>query len=498
MFKQDWFSTPQWWFNCSTEDDTLICRKYEHLLAEPYPDDPLEQILIFDQLPRHVFRNQCSNHIITYFLNKALEILNNTDKTYINSLNDNEWCFMMLPYRHSQQPQLIVNVIEDSWKRLVINKSLILKRYLKATYERMPKNDQSHYIQYYEPSSNNDIDIYNAYAHVIDDKNHDVALGATITPIIDNVPVILSLSGGVDSMVCSEICKSIVAAVHINYKNRATCDEEESFVKAWCSLKSIPLYVRRINEIQRKPCMENDMREIYEKYTRDVRFNTYKTVASILEIKPIVVLGHNKDDCLENIFTNIAHNNHYENLLGMSTKSWQDDICFIRPLLNTSKNDILSCAKNMRIPHLPNSTPAWSQRGQIRNSIVPVVEKWDIRFIEGLFNITKSMSALYGFLSNTCELYVKKFRDNECVTVAQGELPTDMLFWREVITKVATRPKDKSLRNLQDRIIYFTKHEDIKKANVVINSKIGLKLERHICGKIDITLVRKSKDDLHC
>ena len=82
-------------------------------------------------------------------------------------------------------------------------------------------------------------------------------------------------------MICSTILSiKYNSIVHINYCNRTTSDREEEFVKAWCDYMRIPLYIRRIEEINRPLCMENNLRDIYEYYTRNVRYSTYKTVNS--------------------------------------------------------------------------------------------------------------------------------------------------------------------------------------------------------------------------
>ena len=65
---------------------------------------------------------------------------------------------------------------------------------------------------------------------------------------------IISLSGGVDSMVLISIIHYlgyIVIGVHINYNNRSETKEEEEFLDFWCNFNSITLYKKSINEIKR-------------------------------------------------------------------------------------------------------------------------------------------------------------------------------------------------------------------------------------------------------
>ena len=507
QFIDEWIKNENWWFVNSQYIDAYITLHYQHLLDIDISNElPITQIIIYDQLPRHVFRNQDCNHIILYFLQKALAI--NIEEDYRDNLSINLWCFSLLPKRHTNNLINILEVMKISWNKLNISSNeqdkLIIKKFIKATYQRCPTNDQSKLIQFY-PNNENFYptkymtvkDIKNDFADILDNSVYDNILideskFINIKNNIDNNKdnIILSLSGGVDSMICSTILSiKYNSIVHINYCNRTTSDREEEFVKAWCDYMRLPLYIRRIEEINRPLCMENNLRDIYESYTRNVRYSTYKTVNSfgiqnknrthkyrpissnpikseIIKNIPRVILGHNKDDCLENIFTNIAHENHYENLNGMTYISIQDEIEFIRPLLNITKDEIRNFAYKMNYPFLPNSTPSWSQRGQIRTNIVPILEKWDSRITGSLFSLSDTIKDLHIILDHFVDSYINK----TVTTFLNGiykyyftfdhivDIPKINLFWKVYLTKLcknaytlhksSATPSIKSLDNL--------------------------------------------------
>ena len=477
MFRTIYLSHPHWWFSASADDDAHITQHFGHLLdGRDQDQDLLTRILIFDQLPHHVFRNTPSNHIIAWFLQKALDVCLFLTKQYLDTLTAEEWCFAFLPYRHTGDPQYIVKVAQLAWEKLPLcseeHDRGVLRRFIKATYDRCPTEDQSWFVQYYDSScdtttgpSQNIQDIISQYRHIIDEpvRQQHVPPSININDMITKTnSLILSLSGGVDSMVCSFLLsqqKIPYQAVHINYGNRTTANAEEAFVRDWCSYLGVPLHVRRIKEIYRDPCMVHNLRDVYESYTRRVRFGTYTTI----DPSASIILGHNKDDCFENIMTNIAHRSHYDNLIGMHAQ--HDRV--IRPLLHVPKSTIKSFALFHGIPHLPNSTPPWSQRGQIRAQIVPVLNAWDPQFVPGLHELSSTLSEYHHLAQHLARLFVAQPSIQLVVNNA--------CFWRSVIGLLTPThyPSNKSLNNLMKVV-----REKKAPYTVVVSKALTLRVDR--------------------
>lgn len=520
-FKEQWFANPAWWFTKDPIYDEVITHRFQHLLNTTYSikdgnDDPLAAILVYDQLPRHILRNTLSNHIIEYYLQKALAVItitNTTNTTYKDSLSAIEWTFFMLPLRHTKEPQSIKQVISYTWQKidnpLMTDEDLqVYKRFIKATYQRflIDVPSQVPMMDAFTLDGDENCIHKSLYEDILAYKGDNVIITPTPNIQIDTTlftssPIILSLSGGVDSMVCSWLLakgqdirhktQRNVVAVHINYDNRPQCNQEVLFLRNWCRQLGMPLYVRKIDEIHRGPCMTHELRHLYESYTRDVRYNTYRTVNKDNKSHttiPQVVLGHNRDDCLENIMTNICHKNKYENLYGMQPSSVQDGINFIRPLLSTSKDDIIAFAKSNNIPFLPNSTPTWSQRGQIRNSIVPCLDKWDERFVESLFSLTDTLKELHDVLHARVRDVIDSgnIQDDEhyitytIVLTNLEKLPRETMFWREFFFELfKVHVSTNSLINLKISIERAkTKLLNIEERRIVITKQLCFKIQR--------------------
>ena len=490
-FVTNWFRNPKWWFDASPEVDEYITHTYGHLLDADLSSrdiDPFSRVLVYDQLPRHVFRGTVSGHIILFFLQKALDSLRLIDTS---SLPIEKWCFAMLPIRHSGNVIRIRGVMKESWNALnalalsaslnansgskSVSDTLILRRFIKATYERCPIGDQRYFMIHHRSLSiiDHPVDIppqrSRQFRHIIAEFENQLKS-------VGKKKLLLSLSGGVDSMVCLHLLISSrveFEIVHINYCNRSNSMDEEEFVVSWVNSLRLNVWVRRLKEIQREPCMKNDMRSVYETYTRNVRYACYKSIGGT------VVLGHNKDDCLENIFQNISHQSKYENLNGMVAIGEQDGIGFFRPLLNIPKQDIIDYAAAHNIPTLPNSTPTWSQRGQIRNKIVPVMDEWNKDFIPGMYKLADSVKEMHVIVSKMVDNLASRFEENKKATLSIDELHNSEIFWNMLLEKVMSRKfSTKSVRSLLERL---TQHGDNPNKNNIIN----FTLSKDVCIRFD-------------
>ncbi len=479
QFYQDWYKNSKYWFNQNNEFDNYLSKNYGYLI-DYYNNDykSIYGILIYDQLTRHYYRNEVANHIITYFNRKALEIVLKELENLDNYTYD-DWSFIILVLRHTNERKYLLYAMVEAWKRGS-------KSFLKATYNRANFKEE---LEFYDCSQ----DYYNYY-----NFNRDILEFNPIEDIKDkclnylgdyskiendNNPIIVSLSGGVDSISCLYSMVKLygnkrIVAVHINYNNRIETDYECDFLIWFCSKLKIHLYIRTIREIQRQQAINNDMREVYENYTKRVRFNSYRKAFELeggLGI-PIVILGHNKDDCLENILTNIAYKNKYDNLNGIEMSMIIDNIKFYRPIIEISKKDIYDFAHNYYLPYLKNSTPEWCQRGKIRTSVVPILEKWDFRVIDGLFNITSILKDLHLNLYMTVN---NNFKIKDEILI--NNLNTSILYWKYGIFKLFNfYPSNKSLNSLIERLNLFKENYKIKEINkktkIIINKSLYLSL----------------------
>lgn len=249
--------------------------------------------------------------------------------------------------------------------------------------------------------------------------------------------VIVSLSGGVDSMVLTTILKLLgfnVICLHINYNNRNETYEEQEFLEKWCYYNSIKLYVKALTHIKRAESNRNE----YEAITKKIRFDFYKEIMS-KEGLSMILLGHHKDDVLENIFANICRGRNILDLAIIKESCVIDDVNISRPMLNFYKSTIYDFAKCYQVPYFKDTTPHWSIRGKYRNKIYPELENAFPSLKSNLLELS-NQSTMWNNLvqAQLIEPFLKtvNYGENKCVFNIEKYKDYPHCFWNIILMKL--------------------------------------------------------------
>jgi tRNA(Ile)-lysidine synthetase-like protein len=199
------------------------------------------------------------------------------------------------------------------------------------------------------------------------------------------VPVIISLSGGVDSMVIASVLAHLrtdcgyniqIVGIHIDYANRPESGAEAAYVQRYCERLGITYKCRTIDEVTRGVTARDD----YERIAREARYDFYrKTVAEHMngdaDIEVGVMLGHHRGDLRENVLSNSHKGCGPLDLSGMTAVSKNDGVVIYRPLLPLEKRSIYDYAHSFGVPYFKDTTPHWSTRGKLRNKLLPLLQE---------------------------------------------------------------------------------------------------------------------------
>ena len=234
-------------------------------------------------------------------------------------------------------------------------------------------------------------------------------------------PVLVAFSGGADSSALLHIlyndAKALgytLHAAHFNHHIRG--DEairDAEFCKSTCEKLKIPFYLKNADI----PSLAKENGNSIETEAREQRYAFFESVMRENNI-PILATAHHAEDQIESIMLHILRGSGLAGIKGMlECRAFANDLCLVRPLLNTKKEDILSyCAENS-IEFVTDSTNADTNyaRNFIRAELTPKMYELQPNLERVFSRLSKSANEANDFI----ECSAKEFIKNEC----EGGIP---------------------------------------------------------------------------
>ena len=81
------------------------------------------------------------------------------------------------------------------------------------------------------------------------------------------------------------------------------------------------------------------------------------------------MLGHHKDDIVENIVANVCRGRNVLDLAVIKETNVVNGVTMVRPMINFYKESVYKFAHNNYVPYFKDTTPDWSVRGKYRNKV---------------------------------------------------------------------------------------------------------------------------------
>ncbi|KNC80496.1 hypothetical protein SARC_07138 [Sphaeroforma arctica JP610] len=350
------------------------------------PTSALARILVLDQFSRHFYRDSEDRDArVSANDKKALELTETImAKKWDKSYTIEQLVFVYMPLRHSATVDRLETVLAKIDERVTLNEERadLLRKFRKTSLRRL------HDLQ---NKSGDADDILEFHPFQADESSLlSTSLTKTIHSFLaehktsDMDYILLSLSGGVDSMVLAYCCLRLspllnnikVVCAHIDYNNRKESTAEANFLKQWCENLGIDIVIHTIDDIQRGVTPRDE----YEKKSRDVRYNLYKKIMKNL-YKPDgtpaavsgVLVGHHQGDVQENVISNMMKGCSLLEVAGMAETSVVNGVTVWRPMMPHEKKEIFDFAHKYGIPYFKDTTPRWSTRGKLRNQLLPTL-----------------------------------------------------------------------------------------------------------------------------
>ena len=177
---------------------------------------------------------------------------------------------------------------------------------------------------------------------------------------------LVALSGGADSVALALMMLDEglnVHALHCNFHLRGEeSNRDEAFVTHFCHRHNIPLDVKHFDTIS----LAKEHGVSLEMEARQLRYDWFRERALDLDAEAICV-AHHMDDQAETLLLNLIRGTGLQGLSAMHPERTIQGLKILRPLLNISKQEILSYLNSRGQDYVTDSTNL--ERDALRNKI---------------------------------------------------------------------------------------------------------------------------------
>lgn len=225
------------------------------------------------------------------------------------------------------------------------------------------------------------------------------------TLIPTGAPVLVGVSGGVDSVVLLHALSQLgykVHAAHVNYQLRGpAADGDELFVRELCEELEVPFYATHVDtraEAQRRGTS-------IQETARDIRYD-YFTALALEHGLPIVAVAHHRDDQVETVLLNLLRGTGPEGLAGMPVRRPLGPGApaeLVRPLLGVWRREILAHAESLGLEwrtDVSNESLDY-RRAAVRALILPTAEQYFGNAARE--NIARAADLVRGYVTETLQ-----------------------------------------------------------------------------------------------
>lgn len=267
--------------------------------------------------------------------------------------------------------------------------------------------------------------------------------------------IVVGVSGGSDSSCLLSVLKKLESkydlklhVAHVNYGLRgADSDHDEEFVRKLAEKYDIEISVLKPKKSQYKGNLENSL--------RDIRYNFFEKIRKELDFD-LIAVAHNQDDQAETVLMRIIRGSGLNGLSAMKAKAG----FVIRPLLQTSKKDILAYLKQNKLKFCTDKSNLDERftRNGVRHGLLPYLEKnFNPRVKQTLGQWSLAVADDYEFINQSAESFVQAVCKNKCADFLEKEflkmhLSLQRQVLRNIFGKLKSDTKDIENRQIEEML----------------------------------------------
>ena len=195
--------------------------------------------------------------------------------------------------------------------------------------------------------------------------------------LVPHERVIVGLSGGADSVALLLALQQLgyqVEAAHCNFHLRGEeSNRDEEFVKQLCKEKNIPIHLAHYDTLAYAQLHKVSI----EMAARELRYRYFEQLCEDIGCKTVCI-AHHRDDNIETMLLNLFRGTGIQGLTGIRpSRPTSNDCRVVRPLLTTSKKDIVNWLDGIHQAYVTDSTNLVDDiaRNQLRLKVIPMLQE---------------------------------------------------------------------------------------------------------------------------
>ena len=188
-----------------------------------------------------------------------------------------------------------------------------------------------------------------------------------------------------------------IICAHVNHKVRKKSDEEEKMVREYCKNKNIIFELLTIDEYKQIKFNEDDARKRRYVFFEEL-IKKYKA--------QYLLTAHHGDDLIETVLMRLTRGSNLNGYIGIKKESKNKGYYILRPLLTTTKEEIINYNKKNGVPYEndeSNNSTNYT-RNRYRKVILPFLKKEEKNIHKKYLKFSEELDSYNEFVIN----FIKK------------------------------------------------------------------------------------------
>ncbi|MFN6279295.1 MAG: tRNA lysidine(34) synthetase TilS [Bacteroidota bacterium] len=203
-----------------------------------------------------------------------------------------------------------------------------------------------------------------------------------IAPVLSDDVLLIAISGGLDSVVLTYLCKLAgypIELAHCNFQLRGEESErDELFVRKLASSWGINVHVQRFDTVEYAAAEQCSVQEA----ARQLRYEWFNSLAIQYSRIKWILTAHHRDDQAETLLMNFLRGTGLSGLTGIPVRNG----IILRPLLSYERRQLEQYALAMQLSFVTDSSNQKEEytRNYFRHTVIPAIQKVFPSVVENL------------------------------------------------------------------------------------------------------------------